>query len=236
MQIDHPDITRTCAESEIYESLLELDGAAILEPGCGKAEHTRRIALAHPTATIIATEVDRIQHTANLAAGAPSNIRFADFGAESIPLPTASIDIVMMFKSLHHVPAARLDDAINEIARVLRPEGHAYFSEPVFAGAYNELIRIFNDEQAVRRAAFDALCRAVDRGTLEFADEVFFLVPVRYKNFAEFARRHLDVTHSARRVTDAQRAILERLFNSHLGPEGVNLMQQVRIDLLRRPH
>ena len=44
MQLDQPEITRTCVESEIYESLLGLDGATIVELGCGKADHTRRIA------------------------------------------------------------------------------------------------------------------------------------------------------------------------------------------------
>lgn len=235
MQLDHPDITRTCAESEIYETLLALDGATILELGCGKADHTRRIALAHPTATIIAAEVDRIQHAANLAASVPSNMRFARFGAESIPFPAASIDVVLMFKSLHHVPVARLDDALNEIARVLSPGGHAYISEPIFAGALNEMTRIFNDEQAVRQAAFGALRDAVDRGLFELASEIFFLLPVKYKDFAEFAGRHFEVTHSERHITNAQRVAVERLFNSHLGPNGVNLTQQIRIDVVRKP-
>ena len=121
MVLEHAHITRTCAESEIYEALLALDGATVLELGCGNADHTRRIALAHPTATLIASEVDRIQHAANLAASALSNVTFAEFGAESVPLPAASIDVVMMFKSLHHVPIALLEDALSEIARGLRP-------------------------------------------------------------------------------------------------------------------
>lgn len=235
MQLEHPEITRTCVEREIYEKLLALDGATILELGCGKADHTRRIAAKYPTSTILATEVDRIQHAANLAAGAPANVAFADFGAESIPLASGSVDAVLMFKSLHHVPTASLDDALGEIARVLRPGGHAYISEPIFAGVHNEMIRIFNDEQMVRQAAFDALRRAVDRGLFELEDEVFFLVPVKYTDFADFSARHFDVTHSDRRVNDAQREAVERLFDSHRGADGVNLTQRMRVDLLRKP-
>lgn len=235
MQLDQPEITRTCVESEIYESLLGLDGATIVELGCGKADHTRRIASAHSTASIIAAEVDPVQHAANIATPAPPNLRFAEFGAESIPLQDATVDAVFMFKSLHHVPSARLDDAVGEIARVLRPGGHAYISEPIFAGAHNDMIRIFNDEQSVRRAAFDALCRSIDQGVFELQEEVFFLAPVRYRDFADFSARHFDVTHSVRRVTDAQREAVERLFDSHRGPEGVNLTQRMRVDLLRKP-
>ncbi len=140
-----------------------------------------------------------------------------------------------MFRSLHHVPLPRLDDAVGELLRVLKPGGYAYISEPVFAGEWNELIRIFNDEEFVRKAAFAAVCRAVDKGMFELAHEIFFLVPVKYKDFGEFAGKHFEVTHSERNVSDAQSRAVERLFNTHLGPDGVKLAQQVRIDLLRKP-
>jgi len=235
MQLMHPNITRTCKEAEIYESLLELDGAKVLELGCGKAEHTRNIAQAHPSARIIAAEVDRIQHAKNLASAPPANLGFADFGAESIPLGDASIDVVMMFRSLHHVPLDRMDDAFREIHRVLRPGGQAYISEPVFAGAFNEMVRIYNDEERVRKAAFDSVCRAVDGGLLALVSETFFQTPVQYRNFAEFAKKHFEITHGVRNVTDEQSAAVERLFNTHLGPDGVKLAQEIRVDLLRKP-
>ena len=235
LQLKHPNITRTCKEAEIYESLLTLDGAKVLELGCGKADHTRNIAQTHPSAQIIAAEVDRIQHAKNLRTAPPANLGFADFGAESIPLGDASIDVVMMFRSLHHVPLDRMDDAFREIHRVLRPGGLAYISEPVFAGAFNELVRIYNDEERVRKAAFDTVCRAVDRGLLALVSETFFQTPVQYRNFAEFAKKHFEITHGVRNVTDEQSAAVERLFNTHLGPDGVKLAQEIRVDLLRKP-
>ena len=235
MQLMHPNITRTCKEVEIYESLLRLDGAKVLELGCGKADHTRTIAQAHPSANITAAEVDKIQHAKNLAAEPLANLAFADFGAESIPLADASIDLVMMFRSLHHVPHERMDDAFREIRRVLRPGGLAYISEPVYAGAFNEMSRIYNDEEKVRKAAFDSVCRAVDNGLLELVSQTYFLNPVKYKNFAEFAKKHFVITHQERNVTDEQAAAIERLFNMHLGPDGVKLTQPMRIDLLRKP-
>ncbi len=235
MQFTHPDIMRTCTESDIYESLLVLDDASILELGCGKAEHTRRIAKGHQTARIVAAEVDRLQLGENLAAAVPENIIFADFGAESIPLPDSSQDVVLMFRSLHHVPLPRLDDAMREILRVLKPGGCAYISEPVFAGPLNEMIRIFNDEEVVRRAAFDTMCQAVEKGMFELDHETFFLLPVAYRDFTDFARKHFLVTHSERNVSDAQRLAVERLFNAHLGQDGVKLSQQIRVDLLRKP-
>ncbi|OGA29488.1 MAG: 2-polyprenyl-3-methyl-5-hydroxy-6-metoxy-1,4-benzoquinol methylase [Betaproteobacteria bacterium RIFCSPLOWO2_02_FULL_65_24] len=234
MQLSHPDITRTCNEGEIYESLLALDGASVLELGCGKAEHTRNIARAHPGANIVAAEVDRIQHGQNLALARPANLTFADFGAQAITLPDASIDVVMMFKSLHHVPVQLQDEALREIHRVLKPGGCAYLSEPVFAGELNELMRIFNDEELVRRAAFEAVQRAVENRLFELAAEIFFLAPAHYRDFAEFEKKHFQVTHSERNVSEAQRSAVERLFNTYLGPGGASLTQQIRVDLLRR--
>lgn len=234
MQLVHPNVTRTCKEVEIYESQLELDDMKILELGCGKADHTRNIAQAHPSAQVIAAEVDAIQHAKNLASEPPSNIRFADFGAQSIPLADASIDVVMMFRSLHHVPLDLMDKAFGEIHRVLKPGGLAYISEPVFAGPYNEMSRIYNDEEQVRSAAFGAVCRAVEDGLLELVSETFFQSPVQYRNFAEYSKKHFKATHEVRNVTDAQEAAVERLFNTHLDPEGVKLAQQVRVDLLRK--
>lgn len=51
--------------------------------------------------------------------------------------------------------------ALAEAARVLRPGGHLYVSEPVFAGPYNEVIRLFNDEGVVRAAAQAAIDEAL---------------------------------------------------------------------------
>jgi ubiquinone/menaquinone biosynthesis C-methylase UbiE len=234
LQLNQPNIARTCREAELYESLLALNGAEILELGCGKAENARDIAAAHRAAKVIAAEVDSIQHAENLASARPSNLAFADFGAEAIPLADASMDVVMMFKSLHHVPVELLDRALSEIRRVLKPAGYAYISEPVFAGELNDIVRIFNDEESVRLAAFDAVCRAVQQGLFELSSETFFLAPARFKDFEEFERRYFRVTHSERKVSPAQRSAVERLFNAHLGPSGVRLAQPIRVDLLRK--
>lgn len=235
LQFIQPNITRTCEEREVYDTLLTLDGVHILELGCGKADHSRRIATAHPTSTVLAAEVDRIQHQANLASDRPANLTFTDFGAQAIGLPDASVEIVMMFKSLHHVPVDLLDTALAELRRVLKPGGHAYLSEPLFAGPFNELIRIFNDEEVVRRAAFKAVCEAVTHGAFTLAGQVFFNVPVHYRDFAAFEARHLVVTYAERNVTGEQAARLRRLFETHQGTDGVRLTQSMRVDLLRKP-
>jgi SAM-dependent methyltransferase len=222
-------------ESQVYGALLPLAGARILELGCGRADATRAIASAHPDARITAMEVDMTQHAINVAHRDLPNVEFVEGGAQAIGAPDASFDVVLMFKSLHHVPGDMLDAALREIRRVLVPGGLAYVSEPVFAGAYNDVIRIFHDEERVRRVAFDALQRAVASGSFELVCERFFLAPVKFASFDEFEKRVIGVTHTQHRLTTEQYAATRAAFAAHEGSEGARFRQPIRVDLLRKP-
>jgi ubiquinone/menaquinone biosynthesis C-methylase UbiE len=226
---------REAAEASIYEALLPLAHARILELGCGRAEFTRAIAAHYPDARIVATEVDTIQHRLNCDNGGQPNVRYVEAGAQAIPADEASVDIVLMFKSLHHVPVDLLDTALAEIRRVLVPGGLAYFSEPVFAGAYNDIVRIFHDEQQVRLAAFDALCRAVAEARFDLVAEQFFLAPVAFASFEEFERRVIGVTHTRHCLTPEQHEAARAGFAVHLRPDGAHFRQPMRVDVLRKP-
>lgn len=234
MQLLCEDIPRICADREIYESLLELDGRCLVEFGCGAAANTRLLASGGATREIIAFEVDERQHARNLAAPPLPNVSFRYGGAEAIDLPDASADVVFMFKSLHHVPRAELGRALGEIHRILKPRGYLYVSEPLFMGAFNDIIRLFHDEEAVRRAAFDALCVAVDAGLFEAVDEVFYRAPSSYRDFADFDARMIRVTHTAHRLTPAVYAEVERRFAAHCTADGARFENPMRVDLLRR--
>ena len=164
MQIMSDNIALSCPESAVYERLLSLDRKHILELGCGNAAITRDIAMAGNGRMITALEVDKIAHQQNLQITDLPNVTFGLAGAEDIPLADTSVDVVFMFKSLHHVPVALMEQALCEIRRVLKPGGMAYISEPVYAGAFNEILRLFHDEREVRESAFSALKRAVERG------------------------------------------------------------------------
>lgn len=235
MQIVIESIEQTCPESDIFNRLLALDDKHILELGCGSATLTRQIAEAGSNRRITALEVDEIAHGKNLEITDLPNVTFDLAGAESIPLDDASADVVIMFKSLHHVPLDRMDAAMREINRVLKPGGLAYISEPIFAGAFNEVLRLFHDESQVRQAAFNTVKKAVDDGLFELADEVFFNSPAHYDSFAEFEDRILKVTHTDHRLSDDLYALVKQRFEEHLGEEGVDFLQPIRVDLLRRP-
>lgn len=222
------------AEKDIHGSRLSLGSADIIELGCGRAIQTLSIAKAHPGARITAMEVDPIQNKLNAGLDAPANVRFVACGAQAIDAADASADVVMMFKSLHHVPNDLLDTAMREIRRVLRPSGLAYISEPVFAGELNEVVRIFHDEEKVRLAAFGAVQRAVSSGAFELVEEIFFETKMRYADFAEFERLMIGATHTAHKLdADQYRRVRER-FALSMGKDGANFRSPMRVDLLRR--
>lgn len=235
MQMLPPPVVPTCPEPEVYGRLLALDHARILELGCGRAELTRRIATGGPGRQVLALEVDSIQHAVNLAIRDLPNVEFRLGGAEAIPAADDSFDVVFLFKSLHHVPVEHMPAALREIRRVLRAGGHAYVSEPVFAGAFNEIIRLFHDESRVRSAAFEAVAAAVAGGAFELVEEVFFNTPVRFADFAAFERDVIGVTHTRHHLTPEVRAEVERRFAAHHGADGAHFATPIRVDLLRKP-
>lgn len=235
MLIQNPAVHSVVDETEIYRELLPLAGASIIELGCGAAKHTRTIAETCNPASILACEVDTRQHEKNLAITDLPSVKFVLAGAQAIPAADASADIVMMFKSLHHVPMDLMATAFQEIARVLRPGGLAYISEPVYAGDFNEVLKLFNDEQVVRQAAFDAVQSAVADGVLELVEQRFFNTRNDFVDFADFEQRVLKVTHSDFKVSPELHDTVKAQFEAFMGPKGAHFVMPMRVDLLRRP-
>lgn len=232
MRIADPETDRVANESELLAELLPLANAAVLELGCGKAEKTRIVA--QHAASVLALEVDAIQLAKNRAIADLPNVRFEHGGAELIPAADASFDIVLMFKSLHHVPVALMDDAFSEIHRVLRPSGIAYISEPVYAGDFNEILRLFHDEKAVREAAFAAERRTVASGRFALRAQRFFLQPMHFADFSQFAEQVIGVTHTEHRLSTELYEQVRARFNRYLSADGAYFHMPLRVDLLNR--
>jgi ubiquinone/menaquinone biosynthesis C-methylase UbiE len=233
MKISQPDITHSCPEHEIYNELLQLDGMHILELGCGRADITRAIASEGSGRTVVALEVDEIQHRLHREITDLPNVEFIMAGAEAIPCPDDSFDVAFMFKSLHHVPLDLMGRAMQEIARVLKPGGLAYISEPIFAGDFNKVLRMFHDEEQVRIAAFEAVKHAVDSGLLTLAGETFFNSPMHFDDFIDFEQKILGATHTDHQLSPELFEAVKAKFETHMTSDGANFLMPIRVDLLR---
>ena len=224
------------SDLQLIAERLPVEEGRVLELGCGRAETTRRIAEELPVREVIATEVDRLQHEKNLQITDLPKVTFRLGGVEAIEQRDGSIDAVILLKSLHHVPRHLLTQGLGEIHRVLRPGGIAYFSEPLYAGEFNEILRLFHDERAVRENAFEALRAAVDDGLFLLEDEIFFDSISRFHGFEEFEERILAATHTEFAIDETGYAIIRDRFMQHVGPDGVaEFRNPNRADLLRKP-
>ena len=234
MKIAAEQIDVNCPESEIYNALLSLDGKHILELGCGGAEITRNIATSGADRKITAFEVDEIAHEKNLQITELPNVTFGLSGAQEIPLENESVDVVFMFKSLHHVPLELMEPSMREIRRVLKQGGLVYISEPVFAGDFNDILRLFHDEQKVREAAFIAIKNAVDEGLFSLVAEIFFNSPRNFENFAEFESQTIKATHSNHTLDENVYQLVKQRFEQHIGDDGAHFLMPIRVDLLQK--
>lgn len=223
-------------ELDLLEALLHparLSAARIVEAGCGAARLARELLVRHPRAEVWGLEVDARQHAKNLADPAP-RLHFELAGAQAITHADASFDGALMLKSLHHVPREQMDRALAEVARVLRPGGWLYVSEPVFDGELNELMRLFNDEEAVRAAAQQALDRALLSGRWQAAGEHRFEVPVAFLDFDDFEQRMMRPTYADHRIDAALLARVRAAFAPHARADGARFTRPMHVRLLRR--
>ncbi|MFA5058857.1 MAG: methyltransferase domain-containing protein [Opitutaceae bacterium] len=222
---DELDLLQTLADPARHPRIIEL--------GCGAAQLSRKLLARFPACAVTALEVDERQHAKNLL-NPCAGLVFVKAGAQAVPFGAGSFDLALMLKSLHHVPLDLLDTALAEVHRVLRPGGLLYVSEPVFAGALNEVMRVFHDEEVVRAAALAAVHKAVTSGEWEHVVEQHFEMPVHYRDFAEFEQRMIGVTFLDHRLDAATLATVRERFEPHMTADGAHFVRPMRVNLLRR--
>ncbi|WP_287964397.1 class I SAM-dependent methyltransferase [Diaphorobacter sp.] len=221
-------------ELDVLVELLPTPGTRVIELGCGGARMARQMLQRWPDMRYLGLEVDLRQHAINLQ-NTPPRMRFAVGGAQAIACDDAQFDLALMLKSLHHVPLDVMDQALTEVARVLRPGGHLYVSEPVYEGALNEIVRLYNDEGIVRAAAQAALDRALAvRGTWEQVAQRRFDMPVHFEDFAQFERRMMNPTFADHRIDAPLRERVAAAFAPHCTMQGAHFVRPMHVRLLRR--
>lgn len=221
------------AHLEVLDVLLPVEGRRVVDVGCGDGALVR--ALARRGASVIGVEVDE-RALARARAAEPAGAETYRVGrGEALPLDAGSVDVVVFFNSLHHVPAASQPAALDEAARILAPGGRLYVAEPIAAGPSFELVRPIDDETAVRAAAFAALRRAEAAGRFRRLDERLYRHAARYRDLAAFREKMLAVSPGRAAALDADAGLAAR-FEALGRPveEGRAFDQPMRATLLER--
>ncbi|MBV1897417.1 MAG: class I SAM-dependent methyltransferase [Rhodobacteraceae bacterium] len=194
---------------------VDLTGLDLLDLGCGAGWLSRRMAgEGAASVTAIDTDADRI--TRNIAKDG-TTVRFLTGAAERLPLQDASLDLIVMMKSLHHVPIAQMDVAFSEFARVLRPGGKMYICEPAYEGAFNEVLVPFHDEGPERAAALQAILCA---DGFDIIKEFDYLRPVDFTSIDDFRAKMMHLPWLKSRITPMVEAQVETAWKAHAAPDG----------------
>jgi hypothetical protein len=171
---------------EVIEQLLSLQGAEVVDVGCGDGTLARM--MARRGAHVIGIEVSPRQLARARAAPQAGDERYLQGCAEDLPLGNQSADIVVFFNSLHHVHVGDMPKALKEAGRVLRRGGVLFVSEPLAEGPYFEVMKPVHDETLVRRKAQEVLRRAPEYGLLQ-ERVLTHIDTVRIKDFDAFHDR-----------------------------------------------
>lgn len=211
-----------------------LQAQSIIELGCGHARMSCTLVQRYAQCAVVGLEVDLVQHAKNLAR-APAGVTFVAAGAQDVPFDDSTFDLALMLKSLHHVPLDLMDQGLSEVARVLRVGGLFYVSEPIYGGALNEIVRLYNDEGLVRPAAQAALDRALAQG-MHWAQvaEYRFAQSVHYASFDEFAQRMLYPTFADHGIDNVITQRVREAFEPHCTALGASFVRPMHVRLLQR--
>jgi ubiquinone/menaquinone biosynthesis C-methylase UbiE len=218
---------------DVITSLLPLEGAQIVDVGCGDGSLVRALTKRGAHVTGIEILDDALKRArAAIPAG---DERYLKGVGENLPMHNDSVDAVVFMNSLHHVPIPHMAKALAETARVLKPGGLALIHEPEPVGGYFELTKLVDDETEVRAAALKALESVRD---LEHVDEVFYLNPVKHENYQSFADRMAGIDPTRSTLIRTEDARLRALFHSsgEHRDDAWWFDQPTRINLLRKPN
>ncbi len=204
--------------SEVLAEYLSPAGKRVLDVGCGGGALVRYLARKGAEAVGIDPLEQAIERAK--AADPVEGTSFRLGGGQDLPFPNGSFDVVCFFNSLHHVPEDLMAKALEEAKRVVRPGGLIYVLEPVAAGAYFELMRPVDDETVVRDQAIAALAHFADSGSLQALEEIHYLAPYRYKDFAQLERESLSVDPTRAARLEAHRDALASGFEQAAEPDG----------------
>ena len=136
----------------LFELGGRLDGARVLEAGCGRGVGARILLEQFGASQVCAIDLDprQVRRAQRQLTRYPHGRVVLTVGAvERLPFPDHYFDAVFDFGVLHHVPAWQT--AVAEIRRVLKPCGRFFFEEVTRAALNRWLYRTFLNHPAENR-------------------------------------------------------------------------------------
>lgn len=115
------------------------EGLKYLEVGCGNGHVCKHLALRHHL-NVTGTDVDpEMISLAREGLDDAQSIRFMEMDATSMPFNDGTFHIVLSFGVMHHIPD--WEHAMEEVCRVLKPEGFFIFGDIAYSGLSTRILR-----------------------------------------------------------------------------------------------
>lgn len=218
---------------EVINALLDVAGKRVLDIGCGNGHIARLITKLGGRVTGIDPGEKQLERARDAAPAGDET--YVDGVAEDLPFDDGSVDIVVFFNSLHHITVENMASGLAEAARVLKPGGTVFITEPLARGQLFEMQKPYNDETEVRARALAAIRDAGAHG-LRQAGESFYTRNTVHESFEALRDMTTAVNPARRAKIDAMESELRANFD-RLGdkrPDGYHFAQEIRVNLLEK--
>ena len=217
--------------AEVIRDHLDLAGKRVLDVGCGAGRLTR--AMTEMGATVIGIEPGERQLAKARAAAPIGGESYVEGTAEDLPAEDQSIDVVVFFNSLHHVPMDGMRQALVEARRVLKDGGTLYIAEPLAQGPKFEMSKPINDETIVRAEAYRIIKSA---GAIGFREqhETCYATDASFTDFESFRENSTSIDPVRAAYFREHEEELRRRFDDYAEKraDGWHFLQPIRDNVL----
>lgn len=220
--------------TDVIVETLALEGKRVIDVGCGDGALVRL--LTRFGAHVLGVECSPRQLAKARAAERVGDEEIVEGVGQSLPADNDSADAVVFFNSLHHIPINHQAKALAEAARVLKPGGEVYVSEPLPFGAFFEAVRPVDDETWVRGAALATIKAAWMHG-LEEISEFTYIHPLNIRDYDAFRDKIISANAEREAKFASLDAEMRALFARLAAPAeggGFAFEQPMRVNLLRK--
>ena len=105
-------------------------GRRVLDVACGEGYGSALLATSALSVTGIDLSDEAVRHASACYGGAHTNLRFLQASAAALPMDDHSVDLIVSFETIEHLPQSLQAPMIAEFARVLTADGILILSSP----------------------------------------------------------------------------------------------------------
>ena len=219
---------------EVLEGLLGPQGKKIVDIGCGGGRIAR--ILASQGADVVGVDPGDKQLENAHSVEAVNGETYLKGVAEDLPFEDGSVDTVLFFNSLHHVPPEHMITALQEASRVLKLAGCLCVIEPLAEGPQFELSLLISDETDIRNLAYQALLNTGKIGFLQVG-EFTYMAATNRSNFEAFKANSIAINPARESKFEKYDKELRAKFEE-VGEKtetGYRFLQPMRVNMMVKP-